>query len=173
MMAMRLPFFKQSATSAEPLVVAMTGVRLGDSVLFVGRSAPLLLPIASRTGLSGRCLVVGPADDVQRLEAAATSSGVLVETAVMFPGDGAFDLAVLEAVGDWSKAAADVRTSVRSGGRIIVVAGEQRAGLLSRWTSTPTPVDTDAIVRTLSSSGWHRARAVGERDGLHFVEAFA
>jgi hypothetical protein len=173
MKAMRLPFLKQSATSREPLVVAMTGVRLGDSVLFAGRSPALLLPIAARTGLSGRCLAVGPPDDVRRLEAVAMKAGVLIETATVFPADGTFDLAVVEATGDWSSVAGAARSSVRSGGRIMAIAGEQRAGLLSRWTSSPAPVDADAIVRVLSSSGWLRARAVGERDGLHFVEAFA
>ena len=58
---MRLPFLRKAATGDEPLVVSMTGARLGDTVVFAGQSASLVLPLAARTGLSGRCLVVGPA----------------------------------------------------------------------------------------------------------------
>ena len=59
---MRLPFLRKAASSDEPLVVSMSGARLGDTVVFAGQSASLALPLAARTGLSGRCLVVGSPD---------------------------------------------------------------------------------------------------------------
>jgi hypothetical protein len=170
---MKLPFLRKPATGEEPLVVAMTGVRLGDAVLFAGRSPALALPLAARTGLSGRCLVVGPPDVTGRIQASATREGLLVETADEPPADGAYELAVLEAAGDWRSIAGSCHDAVRSGGRVIVVAGSPREGLVARLTRGRVDAPAaEAIVRALSESGWHRAREIGEREGLKFVEAF-
>jgi len=169
---MRLPFLRKGTISDEPLVVAMTGARLGDTVVFAGQSASLVLPLAARTGLSGRCLVVGPPGATAALEASATREGLLVEVADSFPTDRASELAVVEAVGEWATATAGLRDAVRGGGRIVVVAGSPRKGLLARLSARPPEVAPDAIVRTLSAQAWQRARSVGERDGLVFVEAF-
>ena len=170
---MRLPFLRKAASSDEPLVVSMSGARLGDTVVFAGQSASLVLPLAARTGLSGRCLVVGSPDCTTALEAAATRDGLLVETADRHPADRTFELAVVEAVGEWAASAAAARDAVRGGGRIIVVTGAPSRGLLARLRARPAQVPVDAIVETLTRQGWLRTRAIGGRDGLQFVEAFA
>jgi hypothetical protein len=170
---MRLPFLRKAITGDAPLVVSMSGARMGDAVLFAGRSASLALPLAARTGLSGRCLVVGQPGSTARLEAAATRQGLLVETAEQFPADRSFELAVVEATAEWAAAAAGAREAVRDGGRIVVVAGSPREGLLARLSSRPPEISPDTIIETLSAQGWRRARPIGARDGLLFVEAFA
>src|SRR5262245_42749407 len=124
---MRLPFLKKAAAGDEPLVVSMSGARLGDPVLFWGTTPTLALPLAARVGLSGRALVVGPS--ATAIEAMATREGILVETAADFPQDGSFDLAVVEAVDGWELASGAALPAVRPGGRIIVVAGAMRGGL--------------------------------------------
>jgi hypothetical protein len=169
---MRLPFLRKGTVSDEPLVVSMTGARLGDTVVFAGQSASLVQPLAARTGLSGRCVVVGPPEATAALEASATREGLLVEVTDSFPTDRAFELAVVEAIGEWATATGGLRGAVRGGGRIVVVAGTPRKGLLARLSARPAEVAPEAIVRTLSAQGWQRARSVGERDGLAFVEAF-
>lgn len=169
---MRLPFLRKAASTGEPLVLAMTGARLGDAVVFVGSSPHLALPLAARVGLSGRCVVAGTA--AAALEARATANGVLVEQAPDVPADGSFDLAVVEAAGDWAGPAARALRAVRPGGRIVVIAGAPRTGLLSRLTSAPDPpAPAEGIVEGLTAAGWLRARDIGQRDGLTFVEAFA
>lgn len=173
MVGMRLPFLRKAATGDEPLVVSMSGARLGDAVVFAGSSASLVLPLAARTGLSGRCLVVGLPQSTATLEATATREGLLLEVAERFPTDRSFELAVVEASGEWASAAAGARDAVRGGGRIIVVSGSLRTGLLSRLSARPAEVSPEAIVETLSSQGWQRPRPIGGRDGLLFVEAFA
>ena len=170
---MRLPFLRRAATSDEPLVVSMSGARLGDAVAFAGHSASLVLPLAARTGLSGRCLVVGSPDHTGTLEAVAARDGLLVEAADRFPADRSFELAVVEAVGEWAASAAAARDAVRGGGRIIVVTGATSRGLLARLMAPPAEVSVDAIVETLTRQGWLRTRAIGGRGGLQFVEAFA
>jgi hypothetical protein len=170
---MRLPFLRKSATGEDPLVVSMSGARLGDTVVFAGQSASLVLPLAARTGLSGRCLVVGAPGSTAALEAAATREGLLVEVADQFPTDRSFELAVVEASGDWAQAAARARDAVRGGGRIIVVTGTLRTGLLARLGTKPGDVAPESIVETLTGQRWQRPRPIGGRDGLLFVEAFA
>ncbi len=170
---MRLPFLRKASTGDEPLVVSMSGARLGDAVVFAGPSAALVLPLAARTGLSGRCLVVGPPEATGPLEATATHEGLLLEVADRFPTDRSFELAVVEASGEWAPAAAGARDAVRGGGRIIVVTGSLRTGLLSRLSAKPAEVSPESIVEILSSQGWQRPRPIGGRDGLLFVEAFA
>jgi hypothetical protein len=171
---MRLPFLRTAITGDVPLVVSMSGARLGDAVLFAGRSSSLALPLAARTGLSGRCLVVGQPESTALLDATATRHGLLIETAARFPADRSFELAVIEATSEWAAAAAEARRAVREGGRVIVVAGSLREGLLARLRARPSSeVSPNAIVETLSSQGWRRPRQIGARDGLVFVEAFA
>lgn len=170
---MRLPFLRKVVAKDEPLVVSMSGVRLGDSVAFAGPSAALALPLAARTGLSGRCLIVGTPEVTSALESTATKEGLLVEVAEHFPTDRSFDLVVVEGVGEWAAAAAGARSAVRSGGRVVVVSGSVPKGLLARLRSSTPALPPEAIVQTLSGQGWQRARAIGGRDGLLFVEAFA
>ncbi len=170
---MKLPFLRTPQHDEEPLVVAMTGARLGDSVVFAGRSPSLVLPLASRTGLSGRVVVLADGTDAAPLEHAAAKHGVLLEVAAAPPQGAGFDLAVVETVDGWREAAAQLRPSVRPGGRIVVIAGQQASGL-SRWfrAADAGPQDTD-VVAALERAGWQRVRPIGERDGLRFVEAFA
>lgn len=151
----------------------MTGLRMGEAVLFSGRSATLALPLAARTGLSGRCLVFGTPDATAALDAAAQREGLLVETAEAPPADATFDLAVVEAGGPWAPAAAACLPAVRPGGRIVIASGPPRTGLLGRLGGQPPGPEVEAaIVSALTGQGWHRARGIGTRDGVLFVEAF-
>ena len=170
---MRLPFLRKGSTGGEPLIVSMAGVRLGDSVMFAGRSAQWAVALAGRTGLSGRCLVLGPAEVTGPIEAAASREGVLVETAATAPGDRVFDLAVIEMGEGWEAAAQDVIRAVRPGGRVITVSGAPRKGLLGKLGGAqPRQVTPETITAKLEQFGWQRPRPIGERDGVSFVEAF-
>jgi hypothetical protein len=171
---MRLPFLRKAATGGDPLIVAMTGVRLGESVIFVGRSPGWAVPLAARTGISGRCLVLGPPEITAPIESAASRDGVLVETSLVTPSEPSFDLAVIEATTGWESAARDCRTATRPGGRVIVVAGAPPAGLLARLSGGGAePVAAQSVVAALGKLGWERVRPIGERDGVSFVEGFA
>ena len=171
---MRLPFLRKAASGGEPLIVSMTGVRLGDSVIFAGPSAHWAVGLAARTGLSGRCLVLGSASVTGGIEAAASREGVLVETAATAPGEPVFDLAVIEIGEGWEAAAQDVIRAIRPGGRLITISGAPRTGLLGRFgAGQPRHVSAETITATLTRMGWQRVRPIGERDGVGFVEGFA
>ena len=171
---MRLPFLRKSTATGEPLIVSMTGVRLGESAIFAGRSAAWAVRLAGRTGLSGRCLVLGTADATRAIEAAASREGVLVETATRAPDERVFDLAVVETGEGWEAAAQDVLRAIRPGGRLVAVTGAPRTGLLARLRGSQTPQPpAEAITARLAQLGWERVRPIGQRDGVSFVEAFA
>jgi hypothetical protein len=143
-------------------------VRLGDKVLFSGSDPGLLLPLASKVGLSGQTLVISAQAEALRIR--AEREGVLVETAGTAPANGAFDLAVVQAEGTWTEGLAGLVGAVRRGGRIVVVVGRQARGLLSRFTSDEQH-EAAPILMELVSAGWTRGRHIGQRDGLCFVEA--
>jgi hypothetical protein len=89
----------RASPSGEPLVVAMTGVKLGDRLLVVGGSdAKTVAHLALKPGISGRaCIVDEEAATATRAGDTATREGALIETETapftMLPYDAdAFDL---------------------------------------------------------------------------------
>ncbi len=167
---MKLPFLKTPQRQDEPTVVAMTGVRLGDKLHFWGNSPALLLPLAARSGLSGQVTVISP--DSAALVSAAEREGVLVDAAAAPIADASYDLAVVHAEGAWTSAVGLLLAATRVGGRLIVIGGDQPAGLLGRLRGASTvagPTEPE-IVAAMTGAGWKRVRAIGERDGMRFVE---
>jgi hypothetical protein len=166
---MKLPFLRKTGRE-EALVVSMTGIRLGDRLLYVGGTAELLEPLAARVGLSGQTTVV--ASDPESVKTAAERDGVLIDAVTTVPGEGDFDLAVVEARGAWPSAVSSLLGPVRMGGRLIVIAGERRGWLGHlRAPAEPAPPESE-IVRVLEAAGWTSARGIGGRDEVRFVEGF-
>ena len=167
---MKLGFLRKPTREESPLVVSMTGVRLGDRAIFAGSSLALLTPLAARTGLSGQVLAIGAS--AADLKARAERDGHLVEVAEVPPSDGSYDLAIVEASGDWASRLTPLLSAVRAGGRIVVVIGAQAQGPLAFLKSSGSRgPELAVIVDGLERAGWQRARSIGGRDGLQFVEA--
>ncbi|HEV3140421.1 MAG TPA: hypothetical protein VGY57_07905, partial [Vicinamibacterales bacterium] len=78
-------FFKRQ--NAHQLVVAMTGVKMGDRLLYVGcEHGPRLGAIAVKVGLSGRAVAIVPDEAASaRASAGAADAGVLVEVSIAPP----------------------------------------------------------------------------------------
>src|SRR5262244_1138877 len=98
------PFVRRRDSHA--LIVSMTGVKLGDRVVFVGcANGARLAAIAAKVGLSGRAAVVAPDESsATRARKGGENAGVLVEVDVAPPTrapleDTAFDLAVADDTG--------------------------------------------------------------------------
>jgi len=170
------------------LAVSMTGVKLGDHVVFVGAPHPgRTAAIAAKVGLSGRAsAAVADAGAAARLNKAAAQAGVLVDADISdartLPyGDGEFNLAVIddtaslfEQLNDADRIAVvrEAARVLRPGGRIIVFGGGEPAGLdrlLSRPAASPL-VLSGAINTLLGSHGFGIVRTLAEREGLVFVE---
>src|SRR5215471_17226748 len=97
--AMLNPFVRRGP-DPHTLSVSMTGVKLGDRVVFVGvPDAARVAAIAAKVGLSGRAVaVVHDEESTARVNKAAANAGVLVDTeaggASRLPfAEGEFDIA--------------------------------------------------------------------------------
>lgn len=175
---MRLPFLRQPGAS-EPLVVAMTGARLGERIVYTGATPARLIPLAAKAGLSGRVVALGPAERTAVLEQAAQREGVLAEPAAeLSPQDlGMFDLAVLDLAGttgpaiDRRPAIESLASALRPGGRLIAIEPGVNRGIAARLFGGDAPRPTSDLVPLLEAAGLRGARVIADQDGLRFVEA--
>src|SRR5262245_25213103 len=71
-----------------PLIVGMTGVKLGDQIAYIGcASGGPLAAVAAKVGLSGRAVAIVPDEaTANRAQKAAARQGVLVELEIVAPG---------------------------------------------------------------------------------------
>lgn len=165
-----------------PLIISMAGLRLGDSVLFLGcRDPKAIAQLAVKPGLSGRVSAVD--EDRARVAAAgaaAEAEGALVETAVAPLSDlpfaaESFDAVVairlLRGLDQAARAAAFAQALrvVRPGGRVVVIEDGSSRGLGGLFSS-PAPIAADAIVAVLESAGFRGVRTLADRDRLLFLE---
>ena len=171
---MKLPFLRKSAS--ESLAVSMAGIKLGDRLLVVGCSDPVLLArLAVKTGLTGRAHAVD-ADEhtVARAAEIALREGALVETSVSplaaLPLEaGGFDVAVardvLAQVPAETRPAVlgEIRRVLRPGGRCLLIDSSRRSGLAGSKAQY-------APAAALEAAGFKASRVLAERDGLIFAE---
>jgi hypothetical protein len=161
--------------SPHQTALAMIGAKAGDRVLFAGSPEPALAAEVARvTGLNGRTLVVGAAPEMDAaLQAAADDAGALIDLAPAFPaGDVANDVVVLAMpAGELARAALEEPYgALRSGGRLIVIAGTRRAGVFAGKTDTPPP-NADATIQLLIDAGGRAARRLATAEGVSYYEA--
>ncbi|MEP6915237.1 MAG: methyltransferase domain-containing protein [Acidobacteriota bacterium] len=172
-------------SSGEPLAVTMAGIKLGNRLLLVGASDPVLIAgLAVKTGLTGRACVVD-ADDTVLTNAAAivAREGALIETLaapyISLPFEAeAFDVAVvrdvLAGLESYVRTAclAEVHRVLRPGGRCLVV-DTAPTGLAALLRRTPADADYgthDGPARTLESGGFRAVRTLAQSEGLLFAE---
>jgi ubiquinone/menaquinone biosynthesis C-methylase UbiE len=178
-----VPVFK---SSAEPLAVSMTGVKLGDRLLVLGCSEPVLIArLAVKTGFTGRAMALDEREPlVARAADVAGREGALIETASApwraLPLDpNSFDVTVIYDVlpylsaGERLGCVAEVVRVLRPGGRCLVIDAALRGGLstlIHRRSSHPDYAAGGGAVAPLQSSGVRAVRMLAEREGLVFVE---
>lgn len=172
-----------------PLVVGMTGVKLGDRFVQVGcANGGPLAAIAAKVGLSGHATAVVPDEaSAARARKAAAHAGVLVEVEVA-PStklpleDASVDVAIVDdmagafsAMTDQDRGATvrELARVVRPGGRAMIIGAAPREGLaalLSRAPQGPSLTASGDAARVLEADGFRAARTLGQREGLIFVE---
>lgn len=185
---MALNPFARRGTDPHMLAVSMTGVKLGDRVVFVGAPHPgRTAAIAAKVGLSGRASAAVPDDRaVERVRKAAARAGVLVDTDIAdartLPySDGEFDLAVIDDTAAlFEHAADDDRIAIaretarvlRPGGRVVVLGAGEATGLGKMLSKSEVSsfVLSGSINTLLGASGFGIVRTLAEREGLVFVE---
>jgi len=171
------------------LAVSMTGVKMGDRVVFVGCAhGGRLAAIAAKVGLSGRAVAVVPNDRAAALTSkGAEQAGVLVEIEVAAPtalpiDDNAIDLAVVDDTAgllammppaDRGAAIRELVRVLRPGGRAILVGAGPVSGLARLVTRAPAGASLTAsgdVNSVLAANGFSIVRTLAEREGLVFVE---
>jgi ubiquinone/menaquinone biosynthesis C-methylase UbiE len=178
-------WFRKS--SSESLAVSMAGIKLGDRLLVVGCSDPMLLAqIAPKTGLTGRAFAVDEREAIVTATGEiAAREGALVETATSqwtsLPVESnSFDVAVVRDVLPHLPAhrraacLSEVARALRPGGRCLVIDGTVRKGLSALVRAGSGRGDYGehgGPVEILTSHGFKAARILAERDGQLFAEA--
>jgi ubiquinone/menaquinone biosynthesis C-methylase UbiE len=179
-----MKLFGQKPTQS-PLVVGMTGVKMGDRIAQIGCAhGGRLAAVAAKVGLSGRAVAIVPDQaSAARAEKGAASEGVLVDVQIAPPtalplDDHAFELVVVDDTGGLFAQLTDdqrhgtVREALRvlrPGGRVMVIGSVAVGGLASligRGTQGP-PFDPQPV---LEAGGFKFVRHLAEREGLRFVE---
>ncbi len=183
-----MPIFRRG-TDPNALVIAMTGVQMGDRLLQIGCSDRTLLgAMAAKVGLSGSAaVVVFAADQTARARKAAAHAGVLADVHAAQPQslpfeEGSFDLIVVDSTAgllagmrpeDRVHCLQEAFRVLRPGGRIVVVETSERGGLasiLSRGSADATHVASGGMVPSLKAEGFTSARVLAEREGRTFTE---
>jgi len=186
-----MPLFRRP-DQKHSLAIAMTGVNLGDRLLFVGcTDSTLLGAVGAKVGLSGQVYAIVPNEaEAAKAVRAAEKFGFLLELETgglnRFPFDaGAFNLIVVD---NQEGLLSGMRPEGRVGvlqqihrtlaprGRVVMIERAARGGLgaLLRPPSTPL-VDPQyqsggGAIGALQAEGFRAARLLAERDGLSFFE---
>jgi ubiquinone/menaquinone biosynthesis C-methylase UbiE len=173
----------RKAAPTEPLIVSMTGLRVGDRLLIAGaRDQKTVTLLAVKPGLSGRvCLVDEDGTHTSRGAAAAEREGALVESTTapltMLPFDPeSFDVVVMNHVmADLTSdrrmmAFADALRVLRPAGRCVVIDAGRRSGLASLLGGGGQPTDPAGIEQAMKGADFSGVRVLAERDGLLFIE---
>ncbi len=174
-----MQWFPLRKSTSDPLSISMAGIKLGDRLLVVGCSDPLLIAhLAVKTGLTGRAHAVDEREAIVAPAAAiALREGALVETSVSpfgtLPLDAAaFDVAIVRDVLARVPAErrpgvlAEIRRVLRPGGRCLVIDSTPRG--LGALVRSSAGIDH---VTLLQSAGFKASRVLAQRNGQVFAEA--
>jgi ubiquinone/menaquinone biosynthesis C-methylase UbiE len=183
-------FLRKSPERRDPLVIAMSGVRLGERLLQIGvDDSAVLGALAAKVGISGHAAVVTMDErSAERARAAIVNASTLADVSVTSDGtlpfdDGSFDVAIVHS-GHGLLNALDnerrlrllretLRVS-RAGGRVIVIEAGERSGMKALLAPAPKRDElyeaAGGTVAAMEAAGFRPVRLLADRDGIRFTE---
>jgi SAM-dependent methyltransferase len=171
------------ARPQEPLIVSITGVRLGHRIVGVVGSRPgPFLAMAAKVGITGGAYALTTdVEVVPRVQAAALEHGVLVDAvplALPLPlPETSFDLALVDpeprAGADGAPVALlqELWRVLRPGGRIIVAVPAPASAFAGLFGFTSKPPDVQRLLDLLQQAEFMAARLLASHGGVGYVEA--
>lgn len=172
----------RKTAAGEPLLLAMTSVRMADRLLIIGCSEPrIVAQLATKPGLTGRaCAVDEDAGRTARAASAAELEGALLEPSTapvtMLPYDaGSFDVVVVSHLLSTLSpdrripCLAEAARVLRAGGRCVVVQAGRRAGLAGLFGGAHR-MPSGEIESAMQAAGLKAVRTIAERQGVIFAE---
>lgn len=183
-------FLRKSTVGREPLVMAMSGVRMGERLLQIGVDDPAALgALAAKVGLSGHAAVVTLDDrSAGRARTGITDASALADVTISSDGSLPFDpesfdvvivhgvngfMATLDA-GMRARLLSQMLHVTRAGGRIIITEAGERSGLKAMLAPAPSRDEryeqAGGTVAALETAGFRPVRLLADRDGVRFVE---
>jgi ubiquinone/menaquinone biosynthesis C-methylase UbiE len=183
-------FLRKSNVGRDPLVMAMSGVRLGERLLQVGvDDAAILGALAAKVGISGHAAVVTTDErSAERARAGVADASALADVTVSSDGtlpfdDNSFDVAIVHSVnGLLASVSADLRARLlqhvlrvtRGGGRVLVTEAGERTGVRALLSPAPKRDEryesAGGTIGAMEAAGFKPVRLLADRDGLRFIE---
>ena len=182
-----MPLFRKGL-GPYALPLAMSGVKLGERLLYVGSGTPALFAaMAAKAGLTGRaCAIVNGPAEADAVQRAAAREGVLVEIATgaagAFPYEAdSFDVAVIDSsdgalgamsASDRRRTLRETAHAVRPGARVLVIESVRGAlgSLLGATSVDASYRSSDGAKAALEEAGFRPVRLLAERERLRFTE---
>ena len=183
-------FLRKSSVGRDPLVMAMSGVRMGERLLQIGVDDPAVLgALAAKVGLSGHAAVVVVDErSAARARAGIADAATLADVSVSVDGalpcaSDSFDVVIIHSNHGVlagltgavrSRLLLEVVRSMRSGGRAIAVEPGGRSGLKAMLATAPKRHEQyengGGTIGALEAAGLRPVRMLAERDGYRFIE---
>jgi ubiquinone/menaquinone biosynthesis C-methylase UbiE len=183
-------FLRKSSIGRDPLVMAMSGVRLGERLLQIGVDDQAVVGLlAAKVGLSGHAAVVTLDEgSANRARAAIANASTIADIMVTDDGtlpfpESSFDVAIVHGANGLLASLAEAQRTrllqevlrvVREGGRVIVTEAGERTGLRALLSPQPRRDERyeqgGGTIAAMQAVGFKPVRLLAERDGFRFIE---
>jgi SAM-dependent methyltransferase len=183
-------FLRKSTVGRDPLVLAMSGVRMGERLLQIGVDDPAELgALAAKVGISGHSAVATLDERTAgRARAGIADAGALADVTVAASGDlpyegNTFDVVIVHGANGLlaslspevrARLLSQLRQVTRPGGRVVLTEPGERSGLKAMLAPSAKRDERyeqgGGTIVALQDAGFRPVRLLADREGIRFIE---